>query len=867
MSAEAKIGSEHVAGPFDVELVDEGTEVSPPTESRIESLLTTLALSTSPEHVDLSEMSELKREDILKVIHALSDNERVTSLNLANQRVDTVVLNTLTEVFLTQDTCRLRLLGLGSTSLVSADFPALQDLMSRGSSLREIDLENNTNLTLKSTNDMFGSKDGNVDLPPGVKAIFDGLDANHGISSVYFQTKANRNSSQYRSVDNRGTLPTATAVGEAVGDQLLRRLLRARETLPTDDTVPTLHLSRIPIISHLPPNLFEGRGIGNVDELRLPYYDMHGPLPLNWASLSSTLVKLDLKHNRLSGPLAPEIGGLIHLVRLDLQHNAFTGELPVEWRTLTMLSRVDLSGNQLNGSIPEEWGEMISLKHVDLSDNCLHGTIPESIGSWEDLALLDVRKNNICGTIPLSANNCKHLIELHHDNTLSVPFILDVKIRKACTYGNLVGDAKAAASYLGIACPEEPLVTIREKVLFMSAITVFLVDFITDTIAALSYIVAGRAIGWLLALSSLGASWIGLHVYSEVGEDRSWNRWQSERRDQTSASCSVSCCKICGMRFVQFLLGPLSITLLGIYEFFHGLQIGNETARWQVLRATESFVDAFPQAFFQSYGVLNEWDCMFRANISATTMIGNTTSATTELAICTPCVQKAAQTNRNLRFVSLSMTLLLLSWTCAMNFDTDGIYRFVNRRTGKNRKDSFVLVKTLQLICSFYHLVSLAFRVGTSMLFVVSVHSVVKEDGFALLICASVLLGLVICRIMFVNCLARSQTKSQAILSVLTESVFVNYLNQNLFRVLTFYTTYVEGGLFLLVIYYSKEEINACERRRNFDIPVAIATLGACAFMKTCLHFVLVEPLHKARSEEVSHLQLPQLKSSSSYRR
>jgi len=228
-------------------------------------------------------MPELEREDIIKVIDALSDNEKVTSLNLANRRVDTVVLNTLTRT-LSQETCRLRFLGLGNTSLTSSDFPALKDLISRGLSLREIDLENNTNLMLKSTNDMFGSKGGNVDLPRGVKAIFEGLDANQGIASVYFQTKANtnRNLSQYRSVDNRGTLPTATAVGGAVGDQLLRRLLRARETLPTDDIVPTLNLSRIPIISHLPPNLFQGRGIGNVDEFSLPYYNLRGPLPLNW---------------------------------------------------------------------------------------------------------------------------------------------------------------------------------------------------------------------------------------------------------------------------------------------------------------------------------------------------------------------------------------------------------------------------------------------------------------------------------------------------------------------------------------------------------------------------------------------------------
>ncbi len=74
------------------------------------------------------------------------------------------------------------------------------------------------------------------------------------------------------------------------------------------------------------------------------------------------VTELNLRHNRLRGPVVPELGQLEHLRNLDLASNSpdvgrneLSGEIPPELGQLSNLSNLDLFGNRLTGEIPRNW--------------------------------------------------------------------------------------------------------------------------------------------------------------------------------------------------------------------------------------------------------------------------------------------------------------------------------------------------------------------------------------------------------------------------------------------------------------------------------------------------------------------------------
>ena len=64
------------------------------------------------------------------------------------------------------------------------------------------------------------------------------------------------------------------------------------------------------------------------------------------------------------------------VTRIVLEENHLSGEIPPELGDLTELEFLHLAGNRLNGEIPSELGGIDSLRRVDLSDNQLTGEIP-----------------------------------------------------------------------------------------------------------------------------------------------------------------------------------------------------------------------------------------------------------------------------------------------------------------------------------------------------------------------------------------------------------------------------------------------------------------------------------------------------------
>ena len=144
----------------------------------------------------------------------------------------------------------------------------------------------------------------------------------------------------------------------------------------------------------------DGRG----DALNLKDNRLSGEIPPELVDLVN-LKGLNLSGNQLSGEIPPELGNLVNLKTLYLSGNQLSGEIPPELGNLVNLKYLYLSGNQLSGEIPPELGNLVNLKHLYLSGNQLSGEIPPELGNLVNLKGLNLRGNQLSGEIPPELGN------------------------------------------------------------------------------------------------------------------------------------------------------------------------------------------------------------------------------------------------------------------------------------------------------------------------------------------------------------------------------------------------------------------------------------------------------------------------------
>lgn len=126
----------------------------------------------------------------------------------------------------------------------------------------------------------------------------------------------------------------------------------------------------------------------------------------------------------LTGPIPPELAGLVHLKALILGHNELSGEIPAELAHLANLTELSLSSNDLTGSIPPELGDLADLERLSLANNLLTGEIPRELGNLTGLRHLDLSGNRLTGEIPLGIGNLVELVQLslgHDDLSGEIP--------------------------------------------------------------------------------------------------------------------------------------------------------------------------------------------------------------------------------------------------------------------------------------------------------------------------------------------------------------------------------------------------------------------------------------------------------------
>ncbi|WVZ62655.1 hypothetical protein U9M48_012375 [Paspalum notatum var. saurae] len=190
----------------------------------------------------------------------------------------------------------------------------------------------------------------------------------------------------------------------------------------------------------LDENLIEGsipNALGNLSSSIAKIYlggnSISGQIPPSIRSLTS-LTLLNISYNELSGSIPPEIGNLNELTVLGLTGNKLSGRLPVEIGHLTALTKLEISKNELVGTIPNELGLLQHVLSLDISSNKLHGDIPgslfslrslssilnlshnflsgevvDAIGQLENVIAIDLSDNLLNGSIPLSIGQCQSL--------------------------------------------------------------------------------------------------------------------------------------------------------------------------------------------------------------------------------------------------------------------------------------------------------------------------------------------------------------------------------------------------------------------------------------------------------------------------
>ncbi|XP_076939190.1 leucine-rich repeat receptor-like protein kinase TDR [Bidens hawaiensis] len=195
-------------------------------------------------------------------------------------------------------------------------------------------------------------------------------------------------------------------------------------------------------------NYFSGtlpRELGKYSKLKwvdVSTNDFVGLIPPDICSRGE-LSRLMLFSNYFSGGLS-SISNCSSLVRIRLEDNMLSGYILLDFKVLSDVSYVDLSGNRFTGGIPDDIFHALNLEHFSVSNNPnLGGVLPEKTWSLpvlqnfsasscnisgnfpefpfcKSLTFLDLKGNHLSGSIPESISFCENLETLNFaENNLS----------------------------------------------------------------------------------------------------------------------------------------------------------------------------------------------------------------------------------------------------------------------------------------------------------------------------------------------------------------------------------------------------------------------------------------------------------------
>ncbi len=167
-------------------------------------------------------------------------------------------------------------------------------------------------------------------------------------------------------------------------------------TADREGHVTILDLRDNRLSGELPPEL---GNLSRLRELRLRDNQLNGEIPPELGNLFNLEV-LSLARNRLSGAIPPGLGNLALLTALRIWGNELNGEIPSTLANLSLLRSFAVGGNELTGEIPPWLGDLPNLQSIYLGEGRLTGTIPDNLAKLTDVSYFNVNRNRLTGDIP-----------------------------------------------------------------------------------------------------------------------------------------------------------------------------------------------------------------------------------------------------------------------------------------------------------------------------------------------------------------------------------------------------------------------------------------------------------------------------------
>ncbi|XVF21853.1 hypothetical protein REPUB_Repub12eG0125200 [Reevesia pubescens] len=168
-----------------------------------------------------------------------------------------------------------------------------------------------------------------------------------------------------------------------------------------------LAVSRNFISGDIPATLGQLRSLKTLD---LSYNQLIGEIPRSIGTLPE-LTNVILCHNHLSGLVPPFLSQVLN--RLDLKHNALSGSLAPD-SLPPSLQFLSLSWNQLSGPVDKLLSRLEQLNYLDLSLNQFTGPIPSRLFSFP-ITNLQLERNLFSGSVQPADQVTISTVDLSHN--------------------------------------------------------------------------------------------------------------------------------------------------------------------------------------------------------------------------------------------------------------------------------------------------------------------------------------------------------------------------------------------------------------------------------------------------------------------
>nr|XP_024933358.2 phytosulfokine receptor 1-like isoform X3 [Ziziphus jujuba var. spinosa] len=157
---------------------------------------------------------------------------------------------------------------------------------------------------------------------------------------------------------------------------------------------------------NLPPGL--GNCASSLEKLSLNMNDLTGGIPEGIFRFQK-LILLELKGNKFSGPLGKGISNLTNLVHLDISGNKFSGIIPDVFHSFVKLRFFVAHSNNFTGFIPSSLTNSYTLTVLNIRNNSLEGSVDLNCSAMVSLTSLDLGSNRLSGPIPDNLPSCERL--------------------------------------------------------------------------------------------------------------------------------------------------------------------------------------------------------------------------------------------------------------------------------------------------------------------------------------------------------------------------------------------------------------------------------------------------------------------------